>query len=265
MTHALAGYSTVVESLYVALQKRRVAKGICRRSFREAQGDPHVCDQPMPLLCGALIAAAAPARKRKGLFAAPFDRLIEARMRRPTQELQRHGHLLPRELEAGRLEDQRAQRGFAAVRALMRPFLTGMCRCGARHRAGESHFRLDNQQLAARCDIMQQAQWTHAPLPLLIGQRNRDYVALRKRLRGDSASQRRRAPWLRLHSRQSAPAESEPRPRRDCCACWTRWRHGRCAIRIRVISRDQARSATITGVTQPSSANERSSISPCDR
>jgi len=32
-----------------------------------------------------------------------------------------------------------------------------------------------------------------------------------------------------------------------------------------VISRVQADSATITGVTQPSSANERSSTSPCDR
>jgi hypothetical protein len=32
-----------------------------------------------------------------------------------------------------------------------------------------------------------------------------------------------------------------------------------------VISRGQADSATISGVTQPSSTNERSSISPCDR
>jgi hypothetical protein len=32
-----------------------------------------------------------------------------------------------------------------------------------------------------------------------------------------------------------------------------------------VISRVQTDSATITGVTQPSSANERSSTSPCDR
>ena len=32
-----------------------------------------------------------------------------------------------------------------------------------------------------------------------------------------------------------------------------------------VISRAQADKATMTGVTQPSSTNERSSISPCDR
>ena len=37
-------------------------------------------------------------------------------------------------------------------------------------------------------------------------------------------------------------------------------RHSYC-----LISRNQPRSATITGVTQPSSANERSSINPCDR
>ena len=33
----------------------------------------------------------------------------------------------------------------------------------------------------------------------------------------------------------------------------------------RVISRAQPLSATMTGVNQPSSGNERSSISPCDR
>ena len=32
-----------------------------------------------------------------------------------------------------------------------------------------------------------------------------------------------------------------------------------------VISRVQTDNATMTGVTQPSSTNERSSISPCDR
>ncbi len=34
---------------------------------------------------------------------------------------------------------------------------------------------------------------------------------------------------------------------------------------LSVISRAQTDRATITGVTQPSSANERSSTSPCDR
>ena len=33
----------------------------------------------------------------------------------------------------------------------------------------------------------------------------------------------------------------------------------------RLISRAQALNATMTGVNQPSSTNERSSISPCDR
>ena len=45
----------------------------------------------------------------------------------------------------------------------------------------------------------------------------------------------------------------------DTLAAW-QMRHSYC-----VISRNQTRRATITGVTQPSSANERSSISPCDR
>ena len=45
----------------------------------------------------------------------------------------------------------------------------------------------------------------------------------------------------------------------DALAAW-QMRHSH-----KVISRVQADSATITGVTQPSSANDRSSISPCDR
>jgi len=45
----------------------------------------------------------------------------------------------------------------------------------------------------------------------------------------------------------------------DTLAAW-QMRHSYCLIR-----RNQMRSATSTGVTQPSSANERSSISPCDR
>ena len=45
----------------------------------------------------------------------------------------------------------------------------------------------------------------------------------------------------------------------DTLAAW-QMRHSH-----EVISRVQADSATITGVTQPSSANERSSTSPCDR
>ena len=45
----------------------------------------------------------------------------------------------------------------------------------------------------------------------------------------------------------------------DALAAW-QMRHSH-----EVISRVQADRATITGVTQPSSANERSSTSPCDR
>lgn len=45
----------------------------------------------------------------------------------------------------------------------------------------------------------------------------------------------------------------------DTLAAW-QMRHSYCAI-----SRNQLRNATMTGVTQPSSAKQRSSISPCDR
>jgi hypothetical protein len=45
----------------------------------------------------------------------------------------------------------------------------------------------------------------------------------------------------------------------DAMASW-QMRHSYC-----VISRHQALSATMTGVNQPSSTNERSSTSPCDR
>jgi hypothetical protein len=45
----------------------------------------------------------------------------------------------------------------------------------------------------------------------------------------------------------------------DTLAAW-QMRHSH-----EVISRIQTDSATITGVTQPSSANDRSSTSPCDR
>ena len=66
------------------------------------------------------------------------------------------------------------------------------------------------------------------------------------------------------YSDRLIPRTPMPRVAR-CFVCSTRWRRGRCAIRTSVISRVQTDSATITGVNQPSSANERSSISPCDR
>jgi len=58
----------------------------------------------------------------------------------------------------------------------------------------------------------------------------------------------------------------EPSPSRGTVLRWldimAEWqmRHSH-----RVISRAQADNATIIGVVQPSSTNERSSISPCDR
>ena len=62
------------------------------------------------------------------------------------------------------------------------------------------------------------------------------------------------------------PISLEPAPSRgrvlrllDTLAAW-QMRHSH-----EVIARVQTDSATITGVNQPSSANERSSISPCDR
>jgi hypothetical protein len=63
--------------------------------------------------------------------------------------------------------------------------------------------------------------------------------------------------------RSSTPEERSPRGPvlrwLDTLATW-QMRHSYC-----VISRHQVLNATMTGVTQPSSTNERSSISPCDR
>ena len=56
----------------------------------------------------------APARKRKGLFA----RFMEARQRQAMQELAPPRPAAAARAGRGRAEDQRAQRGFAAVRAL---------------------------------------------------------------------------------------------------------------------------------------------------
>ncbi|MEA2980153.1 MAG: hypothetical protein QOF09_1976 [Alphaproteobacteria bacterium] len=63
--------------------------------------------------------------------------------------------------------------------------------------------------------------------------------------------------------RSSSPESTPPRGALlrwlDALAEW-QMRHSHS-----VISRVQADNATMTGVTQPSSVNERSSISPCDR
>ena len=59
------------------------------------------------------------------------------------------------------------------------------------------------------------------------------------------------------------------RPGRDWPAAVLRWLDTLAAWQMRhsycVISRNQMLKATMTGVTQPSSTNERSSIIPCDR
>jgi hypothetical protein len=61
------------------------------------------------------------------------------------------------------------------------------------------------------------------------------------------------------NSRGSEPTRGALLRWLDTLATW-QMRHSH-----KVISRVQADSATITGVTQPSSANDRSSTSPCDR
>lgn len=63
----------------------------------------------------------------------------------------------------------------------------------------------------------------------------------------------------RSNSPDPAPARGTLLRWLDTLAAW-QMRHSH-----RVISRVQPDSATITGVVQPSSANDRSSTSPCDR
>lgn len=66
------------------------------------------------------------------------------------------------------------------------------------------------------------------------------------------------AAW-RPNSPETVPSRGALLRMLDTLAAW-QMRHSH-----EVISRIQADSATITGVVQPSSANERSSTSPCDR
>ena len=61
--------------------------------------------------------AAAPARKRKGLFARIVARMIEARHRQATEEMRRHGLKLPDELEqAGWKINERSEDSLPFVR-----------------------------------------------------------------------------------------------------------------------------------------------------
>ena len=77
------------------------------------------------LTASAGTAATTLVRRRKGLFA----RFMEARQRQALQELTPPRPSAAAGAGRGRLEDQRAQRGFAAVRALSasRLAVTGMC------------------------------------------------------------------------------------------------------------------------------------------
>ena len=112
---------------------------------------------------------------------------------------------------------------------------------------------------------MQQGQWTYASLPLLMEPQNRYYVAMRKFAgSGPTLPQRGDSHMAALtfadsNSPESAPSRGALLRWLDTLAEW-QMRHSHS-----VISRVQADNATMTGVTQPSSANERSSISPCDR
>jgi hypothetical protein len=112
---------------------------------------------------------------------------------------------------------------------------------------------------------MQQGQRTYAPASLLV--RDRIGNLSKAEARGSGASG-----FRKLEDRQMAPLaysgckNPDPMPSRsillrmlDTFAEW-QMRHSHS-----VISRGHADSATISGVTQPSSTNERSSISPCDR
>ena len=77
MSYAIFVLFVAIESAYVALQKRRVGKGFCRRSFEQEE-----C--PMSMVSIAI---------------AVFHRFMEARQRSAEIELARHGLRLPRELE----------------------------------------------------------------------------------------------------------------------------------------------------------------------
>jgi hypothetical protein len=61
--------------------------------------------------------AAKPAAKRKGLFMRFIDHMIEIRTLRAMEELKRHSHLLPRELDqAGWKLTERSEESLPFVR-----------------------------------------------------------------------------------------------------------------------------------------------------
>ena len=112
---------------------------------------------------------------------------------------------------------------------------------------------------------MQQGQGSYASLPLLMKPR----IAIMLQC-GNSRDRGRKFPLgrdshmaarilRRSKSPESAPSRGALLRWLDTLAEW-QMRHSHS-----VISRVQADNATMIGVTQPSSTNERSSISPCDR
>jgi hypothetical protein len=94
------------------------------------------------------------------------------------------------------------------------------------------------------------------------GTSNRYYGATRMLLRPRTATSAHRGKshmaGLTCNSPETKPPRGALLRMLDTLAEW-QMRHSH-----RVISRTQADSATMTGVTQPSSVNERSSTSPCD-
>jgi len=115
------------------------------------------------------------------------------------------------------------------------------------------------------CDNMQQAQWTHAEAALLARQ-GIDNLAGAEARESGAGGIREREEGQMAPLAYSGCEHPNPMPSRgvllrmlDTFAEW-QMRHSHS-----VISRVQTDNATMTGVTQPSSANERSSTSPCDR
>ena len=111
---------------------------------------------------------------------------------------------------------------------------------------------------------MQQGQGSYAPLPLLMDLEIGIMLQCGSASTGDAASATWDSHMAALDIRRSIHRNRRLRAGAllrllDTLAEW-QMRHSHS-----VISRVQTDSATITGVTQPSSANERSSISPCDR
>jgi hypothetical protein len=126
---------------------------------------------------------------------------------------------------------------------------------------GRGGYLLDGAP-AVRATIMPDGQGTHAPAPGPNVARNLFVRVSVDRLHKFGAGEMGKMAALIIGD-ADAPEHAAPRGVLlrflDTLAAW-QIRHSYCLIRGR-----QARSATSTGVNQPSSTNERSSISACDR